>query len=406
MNLRKLFKSTNRKTPNSDGTVEASDIYYTPHNSHVVKNSFPNASFVSNDDLIKFETNQNQNNGHNETRTLINPQDCSKNSPQIKQRNSKNLLIHDLKKVNLSDEYTDPFDKLALVDNTEPGYMEPYKQQGLNFLPKRQVQRANYEDPWDHKKRMVQPNYENPWDNQTTKYNKDSLESPSSSRSSLSKSRMVKLTANDGSSSPKISPSRSPRLDRRLIRPPNHEFKVPVTNKQFDERLVKAEPSIDQLRYQTSRGNFQPPVEANQNHQMASTLGPHNVHRFSMTKSHSLNFSQAHNEAVNFPKTGKSVSDDHLVHHHVQASSEHINYEDPWDKNPAQNHIHLRSRSYDLRPFPAQQVIHEKSSSFDSEQQTCYEQPWDRKTFQQLRSSEAFPEDHCEFLLICLCIFL
>jgi len=394
MNLRKLFKSTNRKAPNSDGTVEASDIYYTPHNSHLMKNSFPNTSFVSNDDLIKFEANQNHNNVYNEKTTVINPQDYSKNSPQMKQRNSKHLVNQvcgDLKKVNMSDEYTDPFDKLALVDNSEPGYMEPYKQQGLNFLPKRQVQRPNYEDPWDHKKRMVQPNYDNPWDNQTTKYNKDSLESPSSSRSSLNKNRMVKLNANNGSNSSKVSPNRSPRLDRRLIKPANHEFKVPATSKQFDDRLIKAEPSLQQLRYQSKRENFQHPIEANQ---MASTLGPQNVHRFSMTKSHSLNFASVNNESVYFPKTGKSVSDNHLVHNHIQSSSEQINYEDPWDKNQEQNHLHLRSRSYDLRPFPAQQIIHEKSSSFDAEQKTCYEQPWDKKTFQQLRLSEVIPEDH------------
>lgn len=353
-------------------------------------------------------------------------------------------------KVHISDEYTDPFDTVPETSTTE-GYTEPFKlHDSIISKPlKSNIQTSNkellrpedqqshriYDDPWDNSKKKIKKDltdYDEPWENNSdpsrTKLptnilmkQQGSLDSQSS-RSSASRHGLVRVGSRHGS------PQISPRLDKRLIKPMTSSAgeSSPL---RFDNRLVKAEPSLEELRHQcnSSRGSSRISSPLNQSPAGTVTMGflrqmSSELHRSqsplshlqpSRLKSRSLDF---RNKQQLIKKIPKSVSDDQLVHHHqVQLIAPPaqstlggvVEYEEPWDGGsggkllqigPEQKShvVHSRSRSYEINVRPSLLVsVHEKSNSLDKSapvikeapSSSNYERPWDTQ-------KSLAPEDH------------
>ena len=252
--------------------------------------------------------------------------------------------------------------------------------------------------------------------------------------------------------SPKPSPRTSPKLDRRLIRPsddgyPNIDPRLqlyclpgagPTKHRPVDHRLIKAEPSLDELRRcspianrtGSSKGSSrtsspagssrvspnQSPISTlatneqlhrlatDQSRRASSPLVPANVsqHMLNKAKSRSMDIRnpQYHPQMkdrshVVFPK---SASDDQLLQTAAMNNAVAYRplggvreYDEPWDSGDPRpemgpNIVHSRSRSYDLNYIPPMaNVKHGKSRSFDKQEispltrASDYEQPWDKR---------------------------
>ena len=276
--------------------------------------------------------------------------------------------------------------------------------------------------------------------------------STSSSSASVAKQRMVRVDS--PRHSPRASPRSSPKLDHRLIRPPDEGYPNvdprlqlysmpgagPMKHRPVDHRLIKAEPSLDELRRSSpianrtgsSKGSSRTSSPAGSsrvspNHSPLSTLVtsepihrltsdqlrrgssplvPTNISQYMLNraKSRSLDIRnpQFHPQMkdkshANFPK---SASDDQLLQaaalnksykpHPLGGVRE---YDEPWD-NPGV--VHSRSRSYDLNYIPPVSMVkHGKSRSFDRQEASPlvrtsdYEQPWDKREV---------PLTHCKYI--------
>nr|CAB3262750.1 uncharacterized protein LOC100182710 [Phallusia mammillata] len=434
------------------------------------------------------------------------------NAPQpayLSQQGNSNLGL------SVSDEYTDPFDavhakgRLQMVPNEQSavdGYIEPYEAQQMyhdvtqssaglgemkaSLSDSTDLQKKKlYDDPWDRsgQARESKTDYEEPWDNSnrvaTLPYSSKKpssrqqheelvLEYPnmpstgslhgsgdssaSSSSASLAKQRMVKVERSPRNS-PRSSPRHSPKLDRRLIRPQdprNQLYSAPGGGKYrpVDQRLIKAEPSLEELRRNSPGGTgASSRASSVTNSPMSSSRGspnrspmntlsqteaadqaceealrrassplvqPMNVshHLLNKAKSRSLDIRNRQYMQQSRPPRGaipKSASDDQLMqaalmkaHYHAsQPLGGVTEYEEPWDTGESKSahskaHVsHSRSRSYELNSsysYAALQPRHSKSHSFDKpalpegnyHRHPNYEQPWDQQ--------EVVPHGHLE----------
>ncbi|XP_078484447.1 uncharacterized protein LOC100182710 [Ciona intestinalis] len=319
--------------------------------------------------------------------------------------------------MSISDEYVEPFDSVKRDNKAMDGYIEPYEAQQMyheltqNSDAAKSSKSKIYDESWD-KSKQKDKDYEEPWDKTNTLPYKDNNNINHGSSDSLSalrgKQKMVFVP------SQQRSPSSSPMLDRRLIRPPDTHTRR--QERVVDHRLIKVEPSFDEIRRSNSRntgssGTNSPISKHNSpNHSPVNTLivtnevvdlrrassplvQPMNVslYRLSKAKSRSLDIRSKQGLSALRGEGGipKSSSDDHLVqsaqvtvptNKSLDGVSE---YEEPWDTettltqgNP---HIsHSRSRSYEISSVPHLNR-HSKSHSFDNQDPgDDYEHPWDK----------------------------
>ena len=288
--------------------------------------------------------------------------------------------------------------------------------------------------------------------------------STSSSSASIAKQRMVRVDS--PRHSPKPSPRTSPKLDHRLIRPPDDGYPNidsrlqlysipgagPIKQRPVDHRLIKAEPSLDELRRcspianrtGSSKGSSRTSSPAGSsrvspNHSPISTLVtndpihrltseqlrrassplvPANISQFMLNKAKSRSLDirspQIHLHVKDKPHVmiPKSASDDQLLQAAAinNASAYRINhplggvreYDEPWDAGDsrikgsalASNIVHSRSRSYDLNYTPSVPYVkHGKSRSFDKQEAS----PLTRTTdYEQPWDKREVPTTHCK----------
>lgn len=295
--------------------------------------------------------------------------------------------------------------------------------------------------------------------------------SASSSSASLAKQKMVRVDS--PRHSPHPSPHTSPKLDKRLIKPKDVSlyaatpssvdprlqlYSAPGGGKYrpVDQRLIKAEPSVEELRKISPSGTIESsrassrtnsPLSSTRespNRSPISTLSSseagvlqddvtrrsssplvHSVnasHRLSKVKSRSLDI--RNRQYMPSFKTSsavipKSASDDQLMHSAVfpkaryrenQALGGVTEYEEPWDSNgghlnkvsPAMAHIsHTRSRSYELQPMHnssgALRFHHGKSHSFDKPAVSHLSRQRPADFEQPWEQHEIVPKGHCKY---------
>ena len=319
---------------------------------------------------------------------------------------------------------------------------------------------GDYEEPWDNAEtlpyQVKRPSH--PLLHQLSKASGDGLaeypgshsgeSSASSSSASLAKQRMVRVES--PRHSPHSSPRVSPKLDHRLIRPKETDANMqaryhygPPGAAKYDRRLIKAEPSLDELRRSSpvahrtnsSKGSSRTnspggSSHVSPNHSPLGTLVTHDVvqrlnsdqsrrassplvqpvnpshYMLNKAKSRSLDVRNPmfHSQHRGFPK---SASEDQLIHAALNMPSYRnhqplrgvTEYDEPWDggdvnhmvpsaANISSSVVHSRSRSYDLNYIPpTSSVNHEKSRSFDKQEKHSgngdYDQPWDKKEVPQ-----------------------
>uniref|UniRef100_H2Z670 SH2 domain-containing protein n=1 Tax=Ciona savignyi TaxID=51511 RepID=H2Z670_CIOSA len=336
--------------------------------------------------------------------------------------------------ISISDEYVDPFDALKTSGSSKAldGYIEPYEAQQIyqgitqtGETSSTEGKDKMYDDPWDKSKPKVDKDYEEPWDKTGTLPYKDMKGSSDSLSAMQGKQRMVFVP------SQKRSPLSSPMLDRRLIRPPD------TRSRAIDHRLIKAEPSADEIRRSRNRGssgtNSPASKHSSPSHSPVSTLDhehgldqyrrassplvqPMNLplYRLSKAKSQSLDMRNKQGLSTLRQKYGeglpKSSSDDHLVQSAQPSIAPNKSldgvreYEEPWDKETSISTrvSHSRSRSYELSSVPMHLNRHSKSRSFDKQEVYSdirdYEPPWDQRTTQQghLESMQRFQQRKLE----------
>ena len=291
--------------------------------------------------------------------------------------------------------------------------------------------------------------------------------STSSSSASIAKQRMVRVDS--PRHSPRVSPRSSPKLDQRLIRPVDDGYHVnidprlqlysipgagPVKHRPVDHRLVKAEPSLGELRRNSPLGNrtgsskgssrTHSPVGSSHvspNHSPLNTMvtndpmyriandqlrrassplvNPANVSHYMLNKAKSRSLDirnpiflpMSRDKSCHpFPK---SASDDQLsqaalinnmsAYRAGQPLGGVTEYEEPWDTGDATQNsgssippgiVHSRSRSYDLNYIPPQAYVrHGKSKSFDRHEASPLTQTTD---YEQPWDQREVPQKHCK----------
>ncbi|XP_039270501.1 uncharacterized protein LOC120345147 [Styela clava] len=443
----------------------------------------------------KSEEDLHHNQGGNETNKNENIISGIQQKPGILEPPAKDFHSQG-KDVSISDEYSDPFDALqqkalARKNKSADGYTEPYKAQRMHLEVSQagsdDFQNAregtfedNYHDPWDKKAAENMTDYEDPWDSNKEatlpfprkmshdshlshdnlerqnlhrklhngKPHNDSWSSVASSASSASPStvarRLVRVEH------PRTSPRSSPHFDRRLILPrevTSNNYSEPWGSQSakfrpIDKRLIKAEPSLEELRRMSpsggsagtasplSSGRGSPDLGISHLRTSPSTnsnssqvgLPPHMMNMRSKSRSLDMrNHAQVLVALANqnsHQMLPKSASDDHLTT--VSSYQQHrpLNglgeYEEPWDKPPishsasftnnSNNISHSRSRSYELQgsPLARQRPAYNHMSMRPRmnpmpTDESFYEHPWDNKApANHLQSMQRFQQRKLE----------